>query len=1065
MPAINSDRPPADTSLLAAWFAEGVRAELVALEKEGGSQSYEVLTGKLIEKRGQTQAIFQFIIADGTRVPEEATGRLKTASDEYAVTVIGQQADRIDLCVETTAAIPPGIQRATLIIDDTALLRKLAQVLDETAQNPVLVSPLAVTIFHPARSKVGFATLRPTSALIHFDGQPRRIAEQACGSPLTYIWGPPGTGKTYTIAHLVAALIEAGERVLVSSHTHAAVDQALYEAVKPESEEHKKGPLAEHPTVLDGKVLRIGLAKSSITPDKKIPLTVRLDAVVEAKARKLADAVSELTRKAKPLADQRSQCLATISEWDRLAGLSNRLRETQADIGEQEAKQKQTETAITSCKSSLQQRRAELERAQRAWFRRAMKTARALQAIQESERQLQSAENALGSVQLEIAKAQRLVSELEAALIHQQTVCAECPPRQMAEQKLSQLALELDPLEQQIRSLQDEMSQLEQKIIAEARAVFCTLTSLYAGNAGKSLGGQTFDAVIVDEISMALPPLIFLAAGRATQRVILVGDFLQLPPIVRGDTPVGDARLGTDTFHLAGVARDGKPNPDYRHILPRLETQQRMRTEIADVARNLVYLPAGLDLHDGAKRPQGKSPDWLEFLPANPLVIVDTADLHCWSGKQPGNLSRFNFDSATVAVEIASLAAATLQKPPEDSSKPIGIVTPFAAQRRLLTKLIADLELKDWVVAGTVHTFQGGEADLIIFDSVLDEPYWSARLCNPRDASDVKRDLNVAVTRAKNKFVFVGSSEWLNKHAKPVSGLGRMWQFLTDRADLISALELVKLERFRRVFDQYVHETGWNVPRGQTGYTFEHLDETSFFERFAKDLNAASDSIFGLAPYFGEYRWPRIQPLIGAALKRGLKVTLVTPPLAEAENQSYVDKVIKNLRDLGAIVVSASGVHGKDVIIDEQIIYTGSMNWSSNRGRSEEVHRIHAPQYAKLCLQLMQAKYIRQAAIHEDGTPRVCPHTDCGWPLQVVNQRQQHGTWDFQAMKVGCTNPNCEGYLRNIDERPSFKNAPVCKLDGRTRYRRVRRGKGEVWQCPKHPKECPTEKVVPGDPS
>jgi hypothetical protein len=780
----------------------------------------------------------------------------------------------------------------------------------------------------------------------------------------------------------------------------------------------------------------------------------------------------DLTRKAKPLVDRRSQWLVVVTEWDRLVGLSNRLQEIQAALAQHEAKRKETETAITRAKRVLQQRRAELERAQQAWFWRAKKTAAALQHFQEAEKQLQNAEKAFGSLQHEIATGQRLVTELEVALKDQQAVCSKCPARQIAEQKLSQLASELEPLEQQVRALQDEMSQLEQKIIAEARAVFCTLTSLYAGNAGRSLEGQSFDAVIVDEISMALPPLIFLAAGRATRRVILAGDFLQLPPIVQGDRQVGDAqlramvraRLGKDTFHLAGVARDLKPNPDYCHIMPRLEAQRRMRTEIADVARHLLYLPAGLDLHDDAKRPQGKAPDWLEFLPANPLVIVDTADLRCWSGKQPGSLSRFNFDSATVAVEIAALAAAKLQKPTGDSAPPIGIVTPFTAQRRLLTKLITDLDLKDWVVAGTVHTFQGAEADLIIFDSVLDEPYWAARLCNPRDTSDVKRDLNVAVTRAKNKFVFVGSSEWLNKHAKPVSGLGQMWQFFKDRADLISALELVKLERFQRVFDQYAHETGWSVPRGQTGYTFEHLDETSFFERFAKDLNAASDSIFGLAPYFGEYRWPRIQPLIGEALRRRVKVTLVTPPLAEAENRSYVDKVIQNLRDLGAVVVSASGVHGKDVIIDEQIIYTGSMNWSSNRGRSEEVHRIHAPQYAKLCLQLMQAKHIRQAAIHEDGSPRIHPNPDCGWPLQVVNQRQQHGTWDFQAMKVGCTNPKCEGYLRNIDERPSFKNAPVCKADGRTKYRRVRRGRGEVWQCPKHPRECPTEKVVPGDP-
>ncbi|MEI6633898.1 MAG: AAA domain-containing protein [Chlamydiota bacterium] len=1051
---LSTDHPPTDANTLAAWFAEGVRAELVALEKDGGSQNYEVLAGKLIEKRSQTQAIFQFIIADGIRISEEATGRLKTASDEYAVTVIGQQADRIDLCVKGTAPLSPGIHRAMLIIDDTALLRKLALVLDETAQKPTLVSPLAIVAFHPAKANVGFATLQATSTLVKFNGQPRRVAEQACGSTLTYIWGPPGTGKTYTIAHLVTALVEAGERVLVSSHTRAAVDQALYEAVKCEKD--KEGPLAGHSAVHDGKVLRIGM-----TADKKIPPSVRLDAVVETKGRKLVDTILDLERKAKPLADRRSQCLAVISEWDRLSELSNRLQEVRVLIELQEAKRKEAEVAITSCKFLLQQRRAELERAQRAWFRRAAKTARALQALQDSEAQLQRAEMALGLSAQEIAKAQRLTSEIEVALIHQQTVCAKCPARQMIEQELSQLALELETLEQKIRALQDEISQLEQKVITEARAIFCTLTKSYVG---KQLEGQSFDAVIVDEISMALPPLIFLAAGRATRRVILVGDFLQLPPIVRGDTPLGNARLGTDTYHLAGVAKDLKPNPDYRHVLPQLRTQRRMRTEIADVARHLVYTAVG-GLDDSPERPKGKSPDWLEFLPENPLIIVDTADLHCWSGKQPGSLSRFNFCSATVAVEIAAMAAAKLQKPPDGSPQPIGIVTPFAAQRRLLTKLIADLDLHDWVAAGTVHTFQGGEADLIIFDSVLDEPYYAARLCNPRDACDVKRDLNVAVTRAKNKFIFIGSSEWLNKHAKPVSGLGQMWQFLTNQADLISALELVKLERFRRVFDQYIPETGWNVPRGDTGYTFEHLDETSFFERFTKDLNAASDTIFGLAPYFGEYRWPRIQPIIRAALARGVKVTLVTPPLSEAENRSYVEKVIKNLRELGAVVVSASGVHGKDVIIDEQVIYTGSMNWSSNRGRSEEVHRIHAPQYAKLCLQLMQAKHIRQAAIHEDGTPRICPLQDCGWPVQVVNQRQQHGTWDFQAMKVGCTNPDCEGYLRNIDERPPFKSAPVCKVDGRTKYRHVRRGRGEVWQCPKHPRDCPGEKVVPGDPA
>jgi len=369
------------------------------------------------------------------------------------------------------------------------------------------------------------------------------------------------------------------------------------------------------------------------------------------------------------------------------------------------------------------------------------------------------------------------------------------------------------------------------------------------------------------------------------------------------------------------------------------------------------------------------------------------------------------------------------------------------------------MELDQWVAAGTVHTFQGNQADLIIFDSVLDEPYYAARLSNPKAFDDVRRELNVAVTRAKNKFVFVGSSEWLNKNAKPASALGDLWSYLKRLADLLPAFDFVGNEFRNRIVSISAEPTAWDLPEEDTIQVF---DETTFFDYFAKDINSARNSIFALAPYFGEYRWPKIQPLFNAASSRNVEITIVTPPLVEAPNRSYVEKVITNLRSLGAVVVTASGMHGKDIIIDEKILYTGSMNWSSHRGRTEVMHRINAPKYAKQYLEFLQAKHIRQSATNEDGSPRLCPY--CGWPLQIVNQRRQHSAWDFQAMKIGCTNPDCQGYLRDIDERPPFKHVPVCQIDGRTKYRRVRRGRGEIWQCPKHPRECERFKVVQGDP-
>ncbi|MFH1673367.1 MAG: AAA domain-containing protein [Pseudomonadota bacterium] len=1047
-------QPPQELSALAKWFAEAVRAELKALERNGGTQVYEVHSGKLIEPRGPNQGIFVFFIADGTRIPEEATGRLKSEDSEFTASVIGQQGNIIHLYIEGKT-LPLGIHWARLIIDDTALLRRLAEVLEECSENSTNLSSLAISVFHPAGTSVHSQGLPNTPELgpDKIQGETRKVIERACGSSVTYIWGPPGTGKTFAIAYLITSLIEAGERVLVTSHTHAAVDQALYEAVKTEGD--KCGPLATHSAVSSGKVLRVG-----VTADPKVPDSVLYDKVLETRGQEIQDMILETEAQIKPLFRIMEWGRAALSEWDKLAEFANRLTAIKESIEKASLNQTSAEEAIGKSKDLIRQRMDGLEKAKRAWFRREKKTRQAKQALEESELKLRQAEKTLASVIQEKKKNLQLHHNLQQAFKKQREVCEKLPKRDAVEKELSEKATDLKPLEEKLDSLQGELSRLGQVVIDEAQAIFCTLTKNYTG---KELENQKFDAVIIDEISMALPPLIFLAAGRAKLRVVLAGDFLQLPPIVRSDTEIANAILGTDTFRLAGIA-DGMRPSEPCPVLAKLTTQRRMVPAIADVARHLVYRQAGgLDDHETVKhRKVEEAAPWLDFLPKNPLIIIDTADLYCWSGKQPGTLSRFNMYSATLAVDIAAMAAKKIQKPPLEEPKPIGIITPFAAQRRLLSKLIADMELDRWVAAGTVHTFQGNQADLIIFDSVLDEPYYTARLCNPKVTEDVLKDLNVSVTRAKNKFVFIGSSEWLNKHAKPASALGQIWSYLKDSADLLSALDLIENDFRQRVASTSSEPAAWNIPKGEKGYTIQILGEESFFGNFAMDINASENSIFALAPYFGEYRWPKIQPLFNAALAREVKITIVTPPLAETKNKIYVENVIMNLRSLGAVVVSASGLHGKDVIIDERIVYTGSMNWSSHRGRSEVIHRIDAPKYAKQCLEFLHAKHIRQAATNEDGTPRVCPY--CGCPIQIVNQRRQHFRWDFQAMKVGCTNPKCKGYLRNIDERPPFKKRPVCQVDSRTKYRRVRRGRGEIWQCPKHPKECPTEKVVPGDP-
>ena len=100
-------------------------------------------------------------------------------------------------------------------------------------------------------------------------------------------------------------------------------------------------------------------------------------------------------------------------------------------------------------------------------------------------------------------------------------------------------------------------------------------------------------------------------------------------------------------------------------------------------------------------------------------------------------------------------------------SKHCGVIVSLKAQQRLITDLLKDNQSlskfmygEDSVTVSTVDSFQGLEKEVIIYASVRSNPEGNIGFLED------ERRFNVASTRAKRLFVFVGNKDCLTKRSR-----------------------------------------------------------------------------------------------------------------------------------------------------------------------------------------------------------------------------------------------------------------------------------------------------------
>lgn len=307
-------------------------------------------------------------------------------------------------------------------------------------------------------------------------------------------------------------------------------------------------------------------------------------------------------------------------------------------------------------------------------------------------------------------------------------------------------------LEIKIARLLEKVRKKEVQLVKEAFIVGATLAKAASDSA---IFEQDYDLVILDEASMAYVPQVAFAAALG-KRVIICGDFKQLPPIALSRTPLVTNWLKEDVFHKAGVV-EGLNEEKLHPQLFLLKEQRRMHPDISAFTNQSIYHSLVGD-HESVYKSRNKIVSLAPFK-EQASVLVDTSftGLHCISDKTSN--SRFNLWQLLLSFQLMHEASVS-------GAKSIGYVTPYRAQANLMEMFLEEIDEKENsqadIIAATVHRFQGSERDVMIFDTVDSAPQnWPGMLLTGKES---ERLINVAITRTKGKFLHVSNRNFVEKY-------------------------------------------------------------------------------------------------------------------------------------------------------------------------------------------------------------------------------------------------------------------------------------------------------------
>ena len=1015
-------------------FVNALTIELAESKKRNVEKQIIIENGERGEKLG-SKFLYTFFLDQDLRIgraKDDLPVQLIVGEENIDATIVSVAEKK--LTISTDRDFGAILHQATLKIDNSYLIEKLKKVYDEYLENKVgkiNIKTIKKTLF---KSKSEVSEKKPKVNKDGLNEEQFQAVKQSLGSDIVYIWGPPGTGKTHCLSKVIESFYYEKKKVLLVSNTNAAVDivvknlgDRLYKKDKDFNE---------------GSVLRYGDIVNE-TLYKKYGDYVNVDKAAERLSKKLVEErkkfekiIEELNKKALP--------------HKKIVEAFNSIDDTNSKIEKLNYKKNEIQAFLDKSNKWISEETIEIKRYNKLIKEYETKGffGKMFSENPEShEAKINSKKGVIDNINQkkktypnEIKKINLDITSLKAKS-SRFTKLIEKKDRKKEEKIFNELQEQIDLNAIEVKKIVDQIQQVKSEVLKKCRVLAATATKTYL----KPEDFSEYDVVVIDEASMLILPQAAYAAGLSKDKVVLAGDFMQLPPIISTDERHSEFELVSKYLgHVFDFIEVEKLISKKIKNIITLKTQYRMNKNICSMINKYFY--------DGnlTTDVSVKSKEYPELINKN-LILIDTSSANPFC-QMPAEGSRYN---TIHAATVRNLCVYLNEKKLIKDITSVGVTTPYKAQQLFISDLLKEFGLKD-VVSGTVHRFQGDQKDIVIFDIPDSEGVFPSQLIDSTSSrAQGSKLMNVAFSRSKDILIVFANVSYLQERLPATSILRNLLSDMQTKGKVIDVKQIIKLGPFSLPSrPNFTPKTNINIKDDEAGW----FDENNFEKPFEKDLKKAKKSIVIFSAFCTERRTAFWGDILRQKKEEGVKIRIVTRgPGNQGPLKETATLALKSLLKLKINVDLRKDIHHKTVFIDDNIVWNGSLNVLSYGGKSTQAETFI--RFTSKAMAIRAARnliYKTQNLINEKDKKiniidllvqrenRDCE--ECG-KLTEVYFRRKGGRAPF-LICISCKK------MQDMQKR-SKGNLGYEKKDSKGQSKMTRAVEEELRYCPKHKEKVP----------